>query len=165
MDDALEAWSEFNVAMVGATAALAGLVIVAMSVNITKIIALPTSCLSARVASGIVSLLLALIVSALSLMPKVSAGWFGAVLIIVAVAAVVFNVGVVRKIFGDPAVIPGARIPKSIPVTVPAIVYLAGAIAVALDHPAGLYLLAAGCVLAIISAIVISWIALVEVLR
>lgn len=34
----LEAWHDFNVAMAGATAALAGLVIVAASVNIDKIV-------------------------------------------------------------------------------------------------------------------------------
>jgi hypothetical protein len=39
--DALDTWHEFNVAMLGATAALAGLVIVAASVNITVIIAAP----------------------------------------------------------------------------------------------------------------------------
>jgi hypothetical protein len=32
-------------------------------------------------------------------------------------------------------------------------------------HPSGLYLAAAGCILAIAAAIVISWVALVEVLR
>jgi hypothetical protein len=34
MIDTLEGWTDFNVAMVGATGALAGLVIVAASVNI-----------------------------------------------------------------------------------------------------------------------------------
>ena len=38
MVDEFELWAEFNVAMVGATAALAGLVIVASSVNIGEII-------------------------------------------------------------------------------------------------------------------------------
>ena len=32
-------------------------------------------------------------------------------------------------------------------------------------HPAGLYLAAAGCLLAIVSAVAVSWVALVEVLR
>ena len=49
MED-LELWSEFNVAMVGATAALAGLVIVAASVNIGEII--KTRSLTARLAAG-----------------------------------------------------------------------------------------------------------------
>ena len=38
MIEGLELWSEFNVALVGATAALAGLVIVASSVNIAEIV-------------------------------------------------------------------------------------------------------------------------------
>ena len=49
--DQLDAWSEFNVAMVGATAALAGLVIVASSVNIAEIIKSAT--LTARLAAAI----------------------------------------------------------------------------------------------------------------
>src|SRR5687767_3657682 len=50
----IEAWSEFNVAMVGATAALAGLVIVAASVNIAEII--KEASLTARLAAGIAGL-------------------------------------------------------------------------------------------------------------
>ena len=59
----LEAWSEFNVAMVGATAALAGLVIVAASVNIGDII--KSVSLTARLAAGIAGLVLALAGSAI----------------------------------------------------------------------------------------------------
>lgn len=165
MDGALEAWSEFNVAIVGATAALAGLVIVAVSVNITRILADPNSSLASRVASAITSLLLALLVSAVSLMPNVSTSWYGVILIILAVLTLAFSINVVRAIARDPEVPAGIRIPKSIPVVAPSIVYLVGAIAVVLDHPSGLYLLAAGAVLAIVSSLLISWIVLVEVLR
>ena len=42
MAEPLEGWTDFNVAMVGATAALAGLLIVAMSVNIAEIMKSPT---------------------------------------------------------------------------------------------------------------------------
>ena len=41
MYESLEAWSDFTVAMTGATAALAGLIIVAMSVNIERIVKAP----------------------------------------------------------------------------------------------------------------------------
>ena len=41
MPEALKVWTDFNVAMVGATAALAGLLIVAVSVNLKAIELLP----------------------------------------------------------------------------------------------------------------------------
>lgn len=70
-----ESWSEFNVAMAGATAALAGLVIVAASVNIAEIVKSRT--LTARLLAGIAALLLALAVSALGLIPGIDGPWFG----------------------------------------------------------------------------------------
>ena len=43
MNPALEPWKDFNVAVAGASAALAGLLIVAMSVNVDAILAAPLS--------------------------------------------------------------------------------------------------------------------------
>ena len=64
-------WGDFHVAMVGATAALAGLVIVAASVNIGEIVKAPA--LTARLGSAIAGLVLAPVVSALGRLPGVSA--------------------------------------------------------------------------------------------
>jgi len=60
MSEALEAWTDFNVAMVGATAALAGLLIVAMSVNIGEIMKSVT--LPPRAAASIAALVMAWVV-------------------------------------------------------------------------------------------------------
>ena len=68
MAELLEGWADFNVAMVGATAALAGLLIVAMSVNISTIMSSPT--LPARAASSIAALVLAIVAGALGLVPE-----------------------------------------------------------------------------------------------
>lgn len=76
MSEAVEAvaqWSDFNVAMVGASAALAGLVIVAASVNIRKIVEATT--LTSRLAAAISALVLALVVSAVGLMPDIDLVW------------------------------------------------------------------------------------------
>ena len=43
--------------------------------------------------------------------------------------------------------------------------YLIAGFAVLLGHPSGLSFAAAGCLLAIVAAIVVSWVVLVEVLR
>ena len=78
----IEAWSEFNVAMVGATAALAGLVIVAASVNIGDII--KEASLTARLAAGISGLVLALIGSAIGLIPEVGLLPYGVAMVLLA---------------------------------------------------------------------------------
>lgn len=89
MTDALQAWSEFHVAMLGATAALAGLLIVAASVNIAKIIAAET--LTARLAAAIATLVLAILTSGIALIPHIALDLFGALVLLVAAGATGFR--------------------------------------------------------------------------
>jgi len=159
----VEHWSEFNVAMAGATAALAGLVIVAASVNIGEIVKSRT--LTARLLAGIAALVLALTVSALGLVPDIDEVWLGVSIVVAALLASVFQIHATRLIAGDTDPADRARPLKYLIGFLPIIAYLVAGVLVALGHPAGLYLAAAGCVLAIVSAIVVSWVALVEVLR
>jgi hypothetical protein len=156
-------WSEFNVAMAGATAALVGLVIVASSVNIGEIIKSRT--LTARLLAGIAALVLALTVSALGLVPEIDAAWFGTLTIVVTLLAAVFQVHATRLIATDPDPADRARPLKYLVGFLPIVAYLVAGVLVLAGHPAGLYLAAAGCLLAIVSAITVSWVALVEVLR
>ena len=159
----IEQWSEFHVAMAGATAALVGLVIVASSVNIGEIIKSRT--LTARLLAGIAALVLALTVSALGLVPRIDAAWFGALTILATLLAAAFQVHATRLIATDPEPADRARPLKYLVGFLPIVAYLFAGGLVWAGHPAGLYLAAAGCLLAIVSAIVVSWVALVEVLR
>lgn len=161
--DAVDAWSEFNVAMVGATAALAGLVIVAASVNVEKIVR--SRSLTARLAAGIAALVLALIASALGLVPDVDERWYGAVIVVAAAIAGVFQGHATRQIMRDPEPAQRMRVGKSVLGFLPIAAYVVAGVAMLLVHPAGLVLAAVGCLVAIAAAILISWIALVEVLR
>jgi hypothetical protein len=70
-----------------------------------------------------------------------------------------------RAIFADRDPAAQAKLVKSIFGFLPIAAYIAGAVAVIGGHPAGLFLIAAGCILAIVTGIVVSWVALVEVLR
>lgn len=159
----LDAWSDFNVAMVGATAALAGLVIVAASVNIGDIVKSRT--LTARLGSAIVALVIALVVSAIALVPGITDRGFGMLVLALVAIALVFQIGTARLIASDENPRDRARWVKSALGFLPLAAYLsAGALAVA-QHPAALYLAAAGTVLAIVAALIVSWVALVEVLR
>jgi hypothetical protein len=163
MAEELELWSDFNVAMVGATAALAGLVIVASSVNIGEII--KARSLTARLAAGIAALVLAIIASGLGLIPTVTPFWFGILLLVATVGAGVFQVQATRAIFADHDPAARAKLVKSVFGFLPIGAYLIAGFAVLLGQPSGLSFAAAGCLLAIVAAIVVSWVVLVEVLR
>ncbi|MFK4837806.1 hypothetical protein ACI3KY_18920 [Microbacterium sp. ZW T2_14] len=159
----IEAWSEFNVAMVGATAALAGLVIVASSVNIAEII--KSNTLTARLAAAIAALVLAIIVTGVGLVPGVGMLWYGVVIGASTLVAAIFQVHATLVIVRDPDPEHVGRLLKTVLGFAPIIAYAAASIALLLGQPAGLTIAAAATLLAIVSAIVVSWVALVEVLR
>lgn len=161
--DAIAQWSDFNVAMLGATAALAGLVIVAASVNIAEIVKSAT--LTSRLAAAIAALVLALVVSAVGLVPGISPLWYGVAVLAATAGAAVFQIHATTVIFRDPAPEDRARLLKAMLGFAPILCYAVAGVTLAAGHPAGLAIAAAGAILAIVSAIVVSWIALVEVLR
>ncbi|MFD6812651.1 hypothetical protein [Enteractinococcus coprophilus] len=163
MTDMVAQWSDFNVAMTGASAALAGLVIVAASVNIGTIIRAGT--LTARLAAAVAALVLALVVSAAGLIPGMSSISYGLVIIIAAVGAGVFQSHATWIILRDPDQAQGGRISKSTLGFLPVVAYLVSGIMMVSGQPSSLLFAAAGGILAIVSGILVSWIVLVEVLR
>ena len=86
--------------------------------------------------------------------------WLGA-----AAAAGVFQTVASVEIFADQDPAARAKFVKSAFGFLPIAAYMGGGIAMLLAHPSGLYLAAAGGILAIVTAILASWVALVEVLR
>ncbi len=160
--DVIENWSEFHVAMVGATAALAGLVIVAASVNISEII--KAASLTARLAGGIASLVLALSASALALVPAITPTAYGWAVVGLAVVSGVFQAEAARRIFENRAPENRMRTVKAGMGFLPTALYAVGGVLL-VTTGGGMLILAIGCVTAIIVALVVSWIVLVEVLR
>lgn len=164
MTAALEGWTDFNVAMVGAAAALAGLLIVAMSVNIQAIMSSPE--LPARAGASIAGLVLAIVVSAMGLMPGQSAGAYGAEVLVAALLASVFQLAAIRAIIGNRRDSPGERITRGALGLLPIAGFAVGAVLVLAGATgAGLTAIAFGAVLAVIVSIVMAWVVLVEVLR
>ncbi|MEE2031978.1 hypothetical protein [Rhodococcus chondri] len=163
MTEVLEPWKDFNVAMVGATAALAGLVIVAASVNISRIVTART--ITARLAAAIATLVLALVASGVGLVPGISAPWYGTLVAVVAVVAGVFQAHATIRIAREHASAFRLKFFKAALGFVPIAAYFAAGVVTVAAPRAGLALAAGGCLAAIASAIVISWVALVEVLR
>ena len=163
MVEVLEQWKDFNVAIVGATAALGGLVIVAASVNIADIV--KSRSLTARLGSGIVMLVAALVVSAVALMPALPEWFYGWLVLATAVVALVFQIGIARAIAIDRNPAHRATAAKAVLGFLPAIAFLVAGVLAVLGLPTALHVVAAGAILAIVASIVVSWVALVEVLR
>lgn len=167
MPELLEHWSEFNVAMVGATAALAGLLIVAMSVNIRAVLASQT--LTARAAAAIATLVVAIVVTGLALAPAQPAWAYGVEVIVAALVAGMLElhaIGAIRRDSSEHRGSVGAQFAKSTAGAVPILAYLAGGVTLlAGAGAAGLWFLGIATILAIASAILYAWVVLVEVLR
>jgi len=159
----LASWGQFNVAMAGATAALAGLVIVAASVNIGRIVRTPT--LTSRLGAAIGVLVLALVVSAVGLVPDVSPVAYGWAIVIATLGAAVFQLQATRRIVSDRSPTARARVLKLLLGYLPIGAYLAAGGMIAAGVGAGMLVAAVACLLAIASALVTSWVVLVEVLR
>ena len=163
MSELLAEWKDFNVAIAGATAALGGLVIVAASVNIADIV--KSRSLTARLGSGIVMLVAALVVSTVGLMPSIDETWYGWIVLAIALIAETFQIMVSRAIAEDRDPRHRANVAKGLLGFLPATAYLVAGVLAVLGFPAALYVAAAGAILAIVAALVVSWVALVEVLR
>ncbi|WP_285137499.1 hypothetical protein [Microbacterium sp. lyk4-40-TSB-66] len=157
-------WGDFNLALVGATAALAGLVIVAASVNIAEIVKAPA--LTARLGTAISSLVLALVVSALGLAPDLGDVVYGAVAVLASLIAATFAVDAARRIAADRSPLNRLRGMKSVlGFLVPAAYAVGGVLVLSGAVAAGTAAFAFGALLSIVVALMISWIVLVEVLR
>ncbi|WP_394550928.1 hypothetical protein ACDF64_10095 [Agromyces sp. MMS24-JH15] len=163
MSELLDAWSEFNVAMLGATAALAGLLIVAMSVNLAEIMKSPS--LPGRVAASLAALMAAIIVTAIGLVPGQTALFYGIEVLFAGVLAAVFEYRATRLIHAmGPGY--GPRWAKAAVGWLAVVLFLVGGVLVLAGAPAAaLGCLGAASLVAIGSAILHAWIVLVEVLR
>ncbi|QEO13691.1 hypothetical protein FLP10_04085 [Agromyces intestinalis] len=163
MGELTDAWSEFNVAMLGATAALAGLVIVAMSVNLAEIMKTPS--LPGRAAAALAALMAAIIVTAVGLVPDQPVVIYGVEVLFAGVLAAAFEYRATRLIYSQGEEF-GPRWVKAAAGWLPVTLFLLGAVLVFAGSPAAaLGCLAAASILAIGSAILHAWIVLVEVLR
>lgn len=163
--DELIGWSDFNVAIIGVAGALAGLLIVALSVNISRIIS--SRQLMARAAASIAALLLCVVVGAVQLVPGQSWPALGAEIVLAAGFASAFAVQAAGAAMAkDAAPSLGWRLLKVGLALAPPLVMLAAGLCLLLAQPSlGLGLAALASLTAIVASVVIAWIALVEVLR
>jgi hypothetical protein len=157
-------WSDLFVATAGASAALAGLVFVAVSINIERILSFPG--LPERSLETLLFLVSVLLVSVVGLVPGQSHLALGLELLLVGLAidAVVLRQPTTQVKDGE-TMRRSWRLSRwslRIVATVP---FLIGAVSVIAQSGGGLYWVFAGIVLAIAAAVANAWVLLVEILR
>lgn len=162
----VEQWTNLYIAGAGASAALAGLVIVAVSVNIKQIIRFPY--LPSRAAATIATLILILLVCMAGLIPGQSLIAFGVEVLVFTVFAWILesianyhSVIAIRKDKGSTFTAISSVVLGQIQI----IPFVIGGILLILDHSVGLYWIVAGILAILIVSIINAWVLLVEILR
>jgi modulator of FtsH protease len=161
----LQGWGEFGVAAAGATAALAGLLIVAMSVNVREIVASRALVHGAR--STIASLVLAIVTSLLLLVPGQPVGLLGAETLALTVPAAILQVSSIRtqrRMSGE-GITGGVLAFIVVLALLQYLPFLAAGVLLALGLAAGAWALAAGIAIVVIASMINAWVLLLEVQR
>ncbi len=159
----MAAWDNFLVAQVGASAALAGLLFVGISINMARILRFPA--LPDRALEALTLLITILIAASLALVPGMPDFWVGVELIAVGGVALAILTRLVRRVLSLSE--PAWRIAhewESATIEAAAALYLVAGGLLIVGGP-GDYALVPAFLLSYIVAIMISWILLVEINR
>jgi hypothetical protein len=157
-------WSNFLVTEAGASAALAGLIFVSISINLTKIIEYPD--VASRAGEALSLLMGTLFICTVALAPNQPQKLLGAEFLIVGgllwVLTVSLHVGQFRRRDQRPWWWLASRAFVCNCATLS--LCIAG-ISLMLAHPSGMYWLIPGCVFSFVAATTIAWVLLIEIVR
>jgi hypothetical protein len=158
-------WSNFFQGELGAAAALAGLLFVAVSVNQTRILALGR--MADRGLEGLAMLFMVLVVASLPLIPGQPMRLLGAEIFVVATATLValvpLQLGYLRLL--EPVYRPRSTQMVWVNRVAMAVIALAGVVILCRGDGAGFYVLAVGILLTFIAAGANAWVLLIEINR
>jgi hypothetical protein len=158
----LAPWSDFFVAAAGASAALAGLVFVAVSINVERILKFPG--LPERGLTTVLLFVTVLLVSLFALAPGQTVHAFGIEVLALGLAALAFMAPRAmrsRATADEPSHV-GSALAIVLCATVP---FLVAGISLLTDTGGGVYWVLAGFTTSIIGAVANAWVLLVEILR
>ncbi|MET0854186.1 MAG: hypothetical protein ABWY30_06115 [Microterricola sp.] len=159
----LSEWTDFFVASAGAAAALAGLIIVAVSGDVDRVIAIPG--MASRAGVAIALLVMSTLIALGALIPHSSALGYGTfVLATGLVATLLATLSLVRLVRSRPGSL-GEALLKGVFGVLPAFLAVIGGVLVMLDVEAGLSWVATGILLAVVFSVVSSWVILIEIRR
>jgi hypothetical protein len=157
-------WTDLFVASAGASAALAGLVFVAVSINLERILAFRG--LPERALETLLFLVSVLLISVVALVPGQSHVALGLELLVVSLAidAIVMRQPTIQVEEGE-VMRRSWQVSRWTLRLVATVPFLIGAVSLIAHSGGGLYWLVAGIVLAIMAAVANAWVLLVEILR
>jgi uncharacterized membrane protein YiaA len=160
-----EEWKDLFVAVAGATAALAGLLFVAVSINVERIIKYEG--LPERGIESLAMLLVPLVVSIVGLMPGQSHIALGIELAAISavLVAVMASLPVAHSLPDGIETPPRYALNRQVVRLTGTALLAIGSLAELFAVAGGLYWVAAGIVLLILGAVVNAWVLLVEILR
>jgi hypothetical protein len=157
-------WVELFLAEAGASAALAGLLFVAISINLTKI--LEVRGLVGRAGEAIVLFVAVLVVSTLVLVPGQARVALGTELLVTGLLAwsilVVIHVRAVRGRIGPSRAVLVGRVVMAQVAVLP---FLVAGVSLLLRAGGGLYWVVPGVVLCLVVAVLNAWVLLIKILR
>jgi modulator of FtsH protease len=162
--NAIDAWSNYLSVQAGAAATLTGLVFVAVSINLSRILSITG--LTGRAAESLLQLFGVLVIATTALIPRQPPVALGIEFLVMGaalwIAQTVLQVRYMISKTGHPRYWVITRIVQTqfanLPFFVSGILLLRGS-------PAGLYWLAAGLVFSLIAGVASAWVLLVEILR
>jgi len=164
MNAPLADWANFFVAEVGASAALAGLVVVAISINLPRILSFPQ--LPARAAESLMMLTGALMLASFGLMPGQAIAVFGAEILAIGVATL--SISLYNQLQSLPSVeslTPPKKLVRAIVTVATTFPVVIGGIMLMFGFDSGLYWAAAGLLISLAAGIWNAWILLIEIMR
>jgi modulator of FtsH protease len=166
MESSTAEWQNFFVAAAGATAALTGLLFVAISINLERILSFPS--LPGRAGETLVILGIALVVAILGLVPGQDPEVLGVEIVALAVLAIAVPLRlqlIARAAEADLRRHPGwfwGRVTSVLLATVP---FLIAGLTLIAGAGGGLYWLVPGVCFALIIGVANGWVLLIEILR
>jgi type III secretory pathway component EscV len=165
MSSALAPWSNFFVAELGAAAALTGLVIVAVSINLARILSYPM--LPGRAAETLALLMGVLVVASFGLVPGQPLWAFGVEALVVAGVVLLMSLASTFKHWRTVAAEHrGERIYTRLGLMLLVTAVAAtGGMVLMTGSAAGLYWVMAGVLLSLMVGVLNAWVLLVEIVR
>jgi modulator of FtsH protease len=160
--DAMQGWSDFFVAEAGAAAALAGLLFVAISINLTRILEfrhLPT-----RAVEALLALLSVLVVATFALVPAQSSRAYAAEIGGTGLVIWAIQTLALTRTWKDahPRAKSTARILNN---QLPPLPFVIAGVLLIAGHPSGVYWVVPGTLLSFAAGIFGAWVLLIEIQR
>jgi hypothetical protein len=158
-------WGDFFAAQVGAAAALTGLVIVGISINVTRILAAPG--LTGRAAETLVTPTGLLIASSCALVPHQPDALLGAELAATGIAMLLIPalIQIAAHRAGGGRVGPAGGVPRALLALLSSLPFIVAGVLVFVHADGALYWTVPGVVVALIATVINAWVLLIEILR